>query len=85
MLNTVEGKMGLNGSSMPESTNSSMIVLINHGKKIFNNYCEAPLVLIKDLFLRQCLLISTMNKKLYEEWLALEAENRLSMTAQIFH
>ena len=53
VLKYIKGSIGLNGSSISESKHYSVLSNLNQGEKRFNTYCETPIVLVKDLFVKQ--------------------------------
>ena len=47
------GNMGRHGSSISESKHSSALVHLNDGNKKGNNFCEHPIVMTREILMRQ--------------------------------
>ncbi|GFH55396.1 hypothetical protein CTEN210_11872 [Chaetoceros tenuissimus] len=74
ILSKTRGTRGKHGSSLSESNHSSVLIHLNDGDKYKNNYCEEPMTLVKDLFLREQFLVNKFNSVLYGEKVKLETE-----------
>ena len=76
-IDKMPGSRGLHGSSVSEQNHSSTLCHLNDGRSKDNEYCEAPITYVKDLFGRQQKLISKMNSVLYDAKLqiCIEREN----------
>lgn len=74
ILSKTKGTRGKHGSSLSESNHSSVLIHLNDGDKYKNNYCEEPMTLVKDLFLREQYLVNKFNSVLYGEKVKLETE-----------
>ena len=63
----IPGNMGRHGSSISESNNASALVHLNDGNKKGNNFCEHPIVLIRELLTRQKNHVNKTNMMLWQD------------------
>ena len=61
------GNLGRHGSSISESNHASTLVYLNDGNKKGNNFCEHPIVLIRELLMRQKNHVSKANMILWQD------------------
>ncbi len=64
-LADIPGNRGLHGNACSEQNHSSVLCYLNDGNKQGNNYCEHPILLIKDLLQRQQIHLKRVNKMLF--------------------
>ncbi|KAL7450896.1 hypothetical protein ACHAWC_002749 [Mediolabrus comicus] len=63
----IPGNLGRHGSSISESNHASALVFLNDGKKQGNEFCEHPIILIRELLKRQRLQVTKANKLLWQD------------------
>ncbi len=64
-LADIPGNRGLHGNACSEQNHSSVLCYLNDGNKQGNNYCEHPILLIKDLLQRQQRHLKRVNEMLF--------------------
>lgn len=69
----IPGNLGRHGSSISESNHASTLVFLNDGKKQGNEFCEHPIILIRELLKRQRLQVTKANKQLWQDGVKMRA------------
>ena len=66
-LDAIPGNGGLHGNTASEQNHSSTLCFLNNGNKKENNFCEHPIVLIRELLKRQKTQVNNTNVRLFGE------------------